>query len=146
MIAGGAARVDAQRDESGREILVGILEDVDEMVAGGRAEQHDTTRPAGGCQCSTWSLIRSAGVSRSRPSATMVSAPSRLTYNTEACGQLVADLVDRGLDASRGMLFVIDGGKALTKAIRAVSGPQLICTTLRSAPQVQVESPNHDAA
>lgn len=29
------------------------------------------------------------------------------TENTEVCARLVADLVDRGLDASRGMLFVM---------------------------------------
>ena len=44
------------------------------------------------------------------------------TENAEVCGRLVADLVDRGLDASRGVLFVIDGGKALSKAIRAAFG------------------------
>ena len=46
------------------------------------------------------------------------------TENTEVCARLVADLVDRGLDASRGILFVIDGGKALKKAIRAAFGPK----------------------
>ena len=46
------------------------------------------------------------------------------TENTVVCARLVADLVDRGLDASRGMLFVVDGGKALSKAIRAAFGPK----------------------
>ena len=44
------------------------------------------------------------------------------TENTAVCARLIADLVDRGLDASRGVLFVIDGGKALSKAIRAAFG------------------------
>jgi hypothetical protein len=35
----------------------------------------------------------------------------RSTENAEVCARLVADLVDRGLDASRGILFMIDGGK-----------------------------------
>ncbi len=44
------------------------------------------------------------------------------TENAAVCTRLVADLADRGLDASRGLLFVIDGGKALSKAIRQVFG------------------------
>ena len=44
------------------------------------------------------------------------------TENAAVCTRLVADLADRGLDASRGVLFVVDGGKALDKAIRAVFG------------------------
>ncbi len=48
------------------------------------------------------------------------------TEHAAACGRLVADLVDRGLDAERGILFVIDGGKALSKAIRAAFGDQAL--------------------
>jgi putative transposase len=44
------------------------------------------------------------------------------TENAAVCTRLVADLADRGLDASRGVLFVVDGGKAIDKAIRAVFG------------------------
>jgi putative transposase len=53
------------------------------------------------------------------------------TENTEVCARLVADLVERGLDASRGMLFVIDGGKALKKAIRAAFGPKALVQRCR---------------
>ena len=35
---------------------------------------------------------------------------------------LLSDLVDRGLDVSQGVLVVIDGAKALRKAIRDVLG------------------------
>jgi transposase-like protein len=42
--------------------------------------------------------------------------------NAAVCTRLVADLADRGLDCSRGVLFVVDGGKALSKAIRLVFG------------------------
>jgi len=35
---------------------------------------------------------------------------------------LLADLVERGLDPEQGILFVIDGAKALRKAIRTVFG------------------------
>src|SRR5680860_468456 len=46
------------------------------------------------------------------------------TENAAVCGRLIAELVDRGLDPERGILFVIDGGKALAKAIRAAFGPK----------------------
>jgi len=36
--------------------------------------------------------------------------------------QLLSDLVDRGLDPGQAILFVIDGGKALRKAVREVFG------------------------
>ena len=44
------------------------------------------------------------------------------TENAAVVTGLVTDLRDRGLDASAGMLFVIDGGKALRAAIGAVFG------------------------
>jgi len=53
------------------------------------------------------------------------------TENTAVCARLVADLVDRGLDAERGILFVIDGGKALAKAIRAAFGPKALIQRCR---------------
>jgi transposase-like protein len=42
--------------------------------------------------------------------------------NATVTAALLADLVDRGLDVEQGMLFVIDGSKALRKAIRQVFG------------------------
>ena len=53
------------------------------------------------------------------------------TENKAVCTRLVADLADRGLDPSRGLLFVIDGGKALDKAIRAVFGPKALIQRCR---------------
>ena len=44
------------------------------------------------------------------------------TENATVAGALLSDLVDRGLDVEQGMLFVIDGSKALRKAIRQVFG------------------------
>jgi putative transposase len=44
------------------------------------------------------------------------------TENTTVVTHLLADLVDRGLDASRGLLVVLDGAKALGKAVRKVFG------------------------
>ena len=44
------------------------------------------------------------------------------TENATVVAALLADLVDRGLDVEQGMLFVIDGSKALRKAVRQVFG------------------------
>jgi len=44
------------------------------------------------------------------------------TENTTVATALLSDLVARGLDPEQGMLFVIDGAKAIRKAIRAVFG------------------------
>jgi putative transposase len=53
------------------------------------------------------------------------------TENKAVCTRLVADLRDRGLDAERGVLFVIDGGKALERAIRAVFGAKALIQRCR---------------
>jgi transposase-like protein len=44
------------------------------------------------------------------------------TENKTVVRSLLADLVDRGLDATDGLLVVIDGAKALTAAVREVFG------------------------
>ena len=44
------------------------------------------------------------------------------TENATVATALLADLVERGLDPEQGILFVIDGAKALRKAIRSVFG------------------------
>jgi transposase-like protein len=44
------------------------------------------------------------------------------TENAAVASALLVDLVDRGLDVEQGLLFVIDGSKALRKAIRQVFG------------------------
>ena len=46
------------------------------------------------------------------------------TENATVATALLSDLVERGLDPEQGMLFVIDGSKALRKAIRDVFGEQ----------------------
>ena len=48
------------------------------------------------------------------------------TENETVCKSLFADLVARGLRSDRTMLFVIDGGKALAKAIRVVFGKRAL--------------------
>jgi transposase-like protein len=53
------------------------------------------------------------------------------TENAAVCTRLVADLADRGLDASKGILFVVDGGKALAKAIRSVFGGKALIQRCR---------------
>jgi transposase-like protein len=44
------------------------------------------------------------------------------TENATVATALLSDLVERGLDPAQGILFVIDGAKALRKAIRSVFG------------------------
>src|SRR5262249_49757165 len=48
------------------------------------------------------------------------------TENAACCTGLLSDLVARGVPTDRAILFVIDGSKALPKAIRAVFGPRAI--------------------
>src|SRR4051794_1302273 len=50
------------------------------------------------------------------------------TENATLARTLLADLVDRGLDPEQAILFVIDGGKALRKAIGDVSASTRSCT------------------
>ena len=53
------------------------------------------------------------------------------TENKAVCTRLVADLAERGLDPSRGLLFVVDGGKALERAIGAVFGAKALIQRCR---------------
>ena len=48
------------------------------------------------------------------------------TENSEASRALLADLVERGVDSSRSRLFVIDGSKALRRAIGEVFGKRAL--------------------
>jgi putative transposase len=48
------------------------------------------------------------------------------TENATLARTLLADLVDRGLDCEQAILFVIDGGKALRRAITDVFGEQAL--------------------
>lgn len=53
------------------------------------------------------------------------------TENKSLCTRLVADLADRGLDVSRGVLFVVDGSKALSRAIEGVFGEKALIQRCR---------------
>ena len=44
------------------------------------------------------------------------------TENATLARALLADLVDRGLDPEQAILFVVDGGKAIRRAIKDVFG------------------------
>jgi transposase-like protein len=48
------------------------------------------------------------------------------TENATACTALLSNLVERGLDTTRSLLVVIDGSKALAKAVRDVFGKRAI--------------------
>lgn len=53
------------------------------------------------------------------------------TENKALVTRLLADLQDRGLDVSNGVLFVVDGSKALTQGIRAVFGDKAVIQRCR---------------
>src|SRR5215218_9305674 len=53
------------------------------------------------------------------------------TENKSVCLRLVTGLRDRGLDPERGVLFVIDGGKALAAAVRATFGGKALIQRCR---------------
>jgi transposase-like protein len=53
------------------------------------------------------------------------------TENASVVRGLVAGLRDRGLDASEGILFVLDGGKALSRAVRDVFGDHAVIARCR---------------
>jgi putative transposase len=53
------------------------------------------------------------------------------TENQSVCLRLVTGLRDRGLDPEHGVLFVIDGGKALAAAVRGVFGAKALIQRCR---------------
>jgi transposase-like protein len=53
------------------------------------------------------------------------------TENASVVRGLITNLRDRGLDASGGVLFVLDGGKALAKATREVFGDHAVIARCR---------------
>jgi len=53
------------------------------------------------------------------------------TENASVVRTLVTDLRDRGLDAAEGILFVLDGGKALARAVRDVYGDHALIQRCR---------------
>src|SRR6201998_3363338 len=44
------------------------------------------------------------------------------TENATVVGELLADLVERGLDFSEARLYILDGGKALSAAVKKYAG------------------------
>lgn len=48
------------------------------------------------------------------------------TENAQVCRDLLADLIDRGLNYDNGLLAVIDGSKALRKALKTVFGHHVL--------------------
>jgi putative transposase len=62
------------------------------------------------------------------------------TENGEVCKALLEELVERGLDTSRSTLFVIDGGKALRKAITKVWGTRALVQRCRVHKKRNIEA------
>ncbi|MGH3034959.1 MAG: IS256 family transposase, partial [Gaiellaceae bacterium] len=67
------------------------------------------------------------------------------TENAAVAIALLSDLVDRGLDVEQGVLCVLDGAKALRKAVRAVFGevPEQRCVRHKERNVLQ-HLPEHD--
>jgi putative transposase len=53
------------------------------------------------------------------------------TENAAACKALLADLIERGLPGNRSLLFVIDGAKALRKAVTDTFGSRALIQRCR---------------
>lgn len=53
------------------------------------------------------------------------------TENASACTRLLTNLVERGLDTTKSILIVIDGAKAIAKAVRDVFGPRALVQRCR---------------
>jgi len=53
------------------------------------------------------------------------------TENSEVCGQLLDELIERGLSTQQRYLFILDGSKALKKAVRARFGRQVLIQRCR---------------
>jgi transposase-like protein len=62
------------------------------------------------------------------------------TENGEVCKVLIEELVERGLDTSQTTLFVIDGGKALRKAITKVWGTRALVQRCRVHKKRNIEA------
>jgi transposase-like protein len=62
------------------------------------------------------------------------------TENGEVCKALLEELVERGLDTNQATLFVIDGGKALRKAISKAWGPRALVQRCRVHKKRNIEA------
>lgn len=108
-----------------RRFVTGTKKALDELMSRDLSELDpvvimiDGTDFAG--QCVVASMIVSAD-------GTKVPVGLRLgdTENTTVVAAVLADLVDRGLDVTGGVLVVIDGGKALAAGVRRVFGEHAI--------------------
>lgn len=53
------------------------------------------------------------------------------TENSQVCGQLLAELIERGLSKQQRYLFILDGSKALVKAVKGHFGRQVLIQRCR---------------
>ncbi len=53
------------------------------------------------------------------------------TENSEVCGMLLDELIERGLSTQQRYLFILDGSKALAKAVKERFGPQVFIQRCR---------------
>ena len=62
------------------------------------------------------------------------------TENAEVCGALLDDLIERGLSRQQRYLFVLDGSRALKKAVKARFGRQALLQRCRLHKERNIES------
>jgi len=71
-----------------------------------------------------WTVTVALGVDSSGHKAVLGLWPGS-SENSEVCTNLFQDLIERGLDPKRPRLYVLDGSKALKKAVRKVFGEEV---------------------
>ena len=62
------------------------------------------------------------------------------TENAQVCGALLDGLIERGLPTDRKYLFVLDGSKALKKAVTSRFGPQALIQRCRIHKERNIKS------
>src|SRR5688572_30716662 len=71
---------------------------------------------------SKWRREETSASRHRRAARAPLADPTTPTENAIVATALLTDLVDRGLQLHEGQLFVLDGAKALRKAVRDVAG------------------------
>ena len=84
-----------------------------------------TRRPPNASSPSVWPALVALGIDEDAEKH-VLGLYEGATENTTSCAGLLSDLEARGVRTDRAMLFVIDGSKALAKAIRAKFGTRAL--------------------
>jgi len=91
-----------------------------------------------GKECHDFLLVVALGVDRDGRKHVLGLWPGA-TENAEVCGALLDDLLERGLSKDKTYLFVLDGAKALRKAVVSRFGPKALIQRCRLHKRRNVE-------